>query len=217
MLVAKTRYALPANQTFNISRIVQAKACDGVRAAYPVYIERPRAVWEQPGGRGYPIRVISCEPSDHVLLIPEVAQFTDPLKQSGAALVDEKNKSVYGPPGSRAPWNQWHGVTLASRSIYLVGTFRLGTDFANDGNLFMDPANFARFFPSRAPGRDPLEVVDLGVVQLDKGADTEKVKTRLAARLPDDVAVFTKAEMIDASGSFGAIALPSATSFWWGR
>ena len=62
VLIAKARYALPANQTFTISRIYQARACDGVRAAYPLYIERPRAVWKQPDGRGYPIRVLACEP-----------------------------------------------------------------------------------------------------------------------------------------------------------
>src|SRR3972149_12057550 len=38
VLVAKARYALPANQTFHIGRLSQVKACEGVRAAYPVYI-----------------------------------------------------------------------------------------------------------------------------------------------------------------------------------
>jgi len=97
---------------------------------------------------------------------------------------------------------------LASRSVHLVGTFRLGTDFANDGNLFMNLANFAEFFPSRAPGRDPLEVVDLGVVQLEKGTDPQEVKRLLTARLPDDVAVFTKAEMIERERNFWSRSTP---------
>ena len=59
VLIAKARYALPANQTFPINRIYQARACDGVRAAYPLYMERTRAVWKQPDGRGYPIRVLA--------------------------------------------------------------------------------------------------------------------------------------------------------------
>jgi putative ABC transport system permease protein len=209
VLIAKARYALPANQTFPISRIYEAKECEGVAAAYPLYIERPRAVWKQPDGRGLPIRVLACEPSDPVLLIPEVAQHAEALKQQGAALIDEKNKSVYGPPGSRVPWNQWQGVTLASRSIQLVGAFRLGTDFANDGNVFMNPANFAKFFSSRtAPGRDPLEVVDLAVVQLQKGADPQEVKRLLTERLPGDVAVFTKAEMIERERNFWSRSTP---------
>jgi putative ABC transport system permease protein len=202
VLVAKARYAMPANQTFAVGRIYQARACEGVRAAYPLYIERPRAVWKQPGGRAYPIRVLACEPGDRVLLMPEVARYAEALKQSGAVLIDEKNKSVYGPPGSGDPWPQWRDATLAGRSVRIVGAFRLGTDFANDGNLFMTPANFAKFFPSRAPGGDPLEVVDLGVVQLGPGADAQEVKRRLSERLPGDVAVYTKAEMVGRERNF---------------
>ena len=202
VLVARARYALPANQTFNVGRIYQARACEGVRAAYPFYIERPRAVWKQPGARGYPIRVLACDPTDPVLLIPELAVYAEALKQPGAALYDEKNKSVYGPLGQRTPWNQWRDVTLAGRSVRLVGGFQLGTDFANDGNLFMNTTNFAKFFSSRFAGGDPLEVVDLGVVKLRRDADPQEVKTRLIERLPNDVAVLTKAEMVARERNF---------------
>ncbi len=202
VLVSRARYALPANQTFNIGRIYQARACEGVRAAYPLYIERPRAVWKQPGARGYPIRVLACDPSDPVLLIPELAVYSEALKQRGAALYDEKNKSVYGPPEQRTPWTQWRDVTLTGRSIRLVGGFRLGTDFANDGNLFMNSENFAKFFPSRFVGGDPLEVVDLGVVTLQRDADPQEVKARLIERLPNDVAVLTKVEIIARERNF---------------
>ena len=196
ILVSKVRYPLPAGQTFPLSRLYQARACEGVRAVYPMYIECLRAVWKQPEGRGLPIRVLACDPADPVLLIPEVSRYAELLKKQGAVLIDEKNKSIYNPPNSRAPWNEWKGVTLAAQTIRPVGTFRLGTDFANDANLFMSSVNFAKFFPSRAIGRDPLEVVDLGVVQLEKDADPQRVKQKLARRLPDDVAVYTKDEMI---------------------
>jgi putative ABC transport system permease protein len=202
VLIAKARYALPANQTFNRSRIYQARACEGVRAAYPMYIERARAVWKQPGGRGYPIRVLACDPADPVVLIPEVSLHAGALREQGAVLIDEKNKSCYRPPDSNEPWEQWRDITLAARAIHLVGAFHLGTDFANDANLFMSSANFAKFFASRLPGGDPLELVDLGVVQLEEGADPKEVKRRLAARLPDDVAVYTKAELIARERAF---------------
>jgi len=208
VLIAKSRYALPANQTFSLDRIVQARGVEGVRTAHPFYIERPRAVWLQPGGRGLPIRVLACDPNDPVLLIPEISQKAEALKRPGTALIDEKNKAVYGPPGGRKPWPEWRGVTLAGRSIELVGSFRLGTDFANDGNLFMDSNNFAKYFPSRAPGRDPLEVVDLGAVRVEPWADVREVQRRLAERLPDDVAVYVKAEMIERERNFWSRSTP---------
>ena len=216
ILVSKVRYPLPAGQTFPLSRLYQARACEGVRAVYPMYIECLRAVWKQPEGRGLPIRVLACDPADPVLLIPEVSRYAELLKKQGAVLIDEKNKSIYNPPNSRAPWNEWKGVTLAAQTIRPVGTFRLGTDFANDANLFMSSVNFAKFFPSRAIGRDPLEVVDLGVVQLDKGADPQKVKHKIAERLPDDVAVYTKAEMIRRERNFWSRSTPVGYIFLLG-
>jgi putative ABC transport system permease protein len=216
VLIAKSRYALPANQTFSIGRIYQARACDGVRAAYPMYIERSRAVWKQPDGRGYPIRVLACDPADPVLLVPEVRRYAESLKQPGAVLIDAKSKSVYGPPDSRAPWTQWRDVTLAGQSIRLAGTFRLGTDFANDGNLLTSSTTFAKFFPSRNPRGDPLEPVDLGVVQLQEGADPQQVKQQLAARLPGDVAVYTKAEMIARERDFWSRSTPVGYIFLLG-
>lgn len=223
VVVAKARYALPANQSFNINRLYQARACEGVWAAYPLYIERPRAVWRQPDSsdgstraRAYPIRVLAHDPADPVLLIPAIAEAAALLKHPGTVLIDEKSKSVYGPPGSSEAWPQWRGVTLAGRAIRIVGSFHLGTDFANDGNLFMSAANFAKFFPSRQLGGDPLELVDLGIVQLDPDASPQEVKQRLAARLPADVTVLTKAEMIERERNFWSNSTPVGYIFLLG-
>ncbi len=223
VIVAKARYALPANQSFSIKRLYQARAYEGIRAAYPLYIERPRAVWKQPDdcnantrSRAYPIRVLAYDPADPVMLIPAVKQAADKLKQPGAVLIDEKNKSVYGPSGSRTPWSQWQDVTLAGRTIHIVGSFCLGTDFANDGNLFMSTANFAKYFPNRVLGGDPLEAVDLGVVQLDAGVNPQAVKQRLAMNLPADVTVLTKAEMIERERNFWSNSTPVGYIFLLG-
>jgi putative ABC transport system permease protein len=217
VLVAKARYALPANQTFPRERLYQCRASEGVCAAYPLYIERPRAVWKQPGGRGYPIRVIAVDPSDSVLLMPEVASHAEALKQHGAVLIDRKNKSVYAPPGPRTAWTEWHDVTLSGRSIHVVGTFHLGTDFANDGNVLMGTATFADFYASRiGPGGDPLESVDLGVVQLEPGADAAAVRDRLAAILPTDVVVLTKSDMIARERNFWSKSTPVGYIFLLG-
>jgi putative ABC transport system permease protein len=216
VLISKLRYMLPANQTFGMTRLRQAKACEGVKAVYPVYTERTRAVWKQPGGRAYPIRVLASDPADPALLIPEVSLYACELKQKGTALIDRKNKSIYGPPGSRAPWNQWRDMTLAGQAIRLVGTFQLATDFVNDGNLYMSSVNFARFFAGRTPGADPLDAVDLGVVQLEEGTDPQKAKQRIAARMPDDVNVYTKAEAIARERNFWSTATPVGYVFMLG-
>ena len=62
---------------------------------------------------------------------------------------------------------------IVGTRLRFVGTFYLGVDFANDGNLLMTPDNFAAYFPYRVPGSDPLSVVDLAVVQIRAGAKLE--------------------------------------------
>jgi putative ABC transport system permease protein len=83
-------------------------------------------------------------------------------------------------------------VELAGKQIRLVGTFDMGTDFAHDGNLVMSAENFAKFFPQRLQGRDPLSVVDVGVVQLKPDADLADVRRRIDDLLDDRVWVLTR-------------------------
>jgi len=217
VLASKARYSLPAQQRFSLTRIYQARGCEGVRAVYPVYIEAPQAVWRQPQGKGAPIRVIATEAPESVFLIPGVAQQAAALQEPDTALMDLASKrKVYGIPGSEEPLDRQRGAELAGRAIRVVGTFELGTDFANDGNLILSTANFGRYFPQRAHGRDPLEVVDLGVLQVREGADPQLVKKRLVDLLPDDVTVRTKQELIDAEIGFWSRATAIGFVFFLG-
>ncbi|HMO86976.1 MAG TPA: FtsX-like permease family protein, partial [Lacipirellulaceae bacterium] len=81
---------------------------------------------------------------------------------------------------------------LAERRITLVGTFDLGADFAHDGNLVMSAENFAVYFPQRLHGRDPLSVVDLGIVLVEDGADPGVVRQRIDDEIDDRVLVLTR-------------------------
>ena len=197
VLASKAQYALLSGETFSTRRIYQARACPGVQGAYPLYIELFRAVWKPPGRKGHPIRVLAYEPGDPVFRTRGVAEHAAALRQPGTALVDTNSKAKHAVPDSLEEIRRQRGAELADRSIRLVGAFEMGTDFVNDGNLITSAADFARYFPGRAAGRDPLSVVDLGVVQVRDDVDVRAVKRRLRATLPDDVEVYTKKEYID--------------------
>jgi putative ABC transport system permease protein len=66
----------------------------------------------------------------------------------------------------------------------------------------MSAENFADFFPHRAPGRDPLSVIDLGVIKLAQGSDTVRVQQSLREILPDDTEVVTRGELIQREMAF---------------
>ena len=161
----------------------------GVPKSKPKKSGRKRGA--QPGHKGHPIRVLACDLSSPVLPIPQVAK--SELQRPGTALIDTRSKAKFGVPQDRKKLLE-HPVELTDRSIQLVGTFRMGADFANDGNLIMSSRNFAEYFPQRAGRADPLDVVDIGVVRVRPGTDLQDVKRQLRGLLPNDVTVVTKRE-----------------------
>jgi len=210
LLVSKGQYAMPAQQRFPLRRLVQASECPGVLRADPLYIETfaagLRRRFDEGGksrySKSYPIRVLAFDPDAHVFNLPQLDQSKDRLARPHTALFDVKSKAKFGvTPGSAAQLAR-QPVQLAGQPLELVGTFNLGTDFANDGNLIMSTKNFTRYFPYRAGNDDPLSLVDFGLIRLEPGADPQAVKRRLRGILPTDVAVHTRPEFIELESSF---------------
>jgi len=68
--------------------------------------------------------------------------------------------------------------------------------------LLVTSSNFARFFPYRAGGDDPLKLVDLAIVRVESDANVESVLTELAQSLPPDVEALTKQQLIEREKKF---------------
>ncbi len=196
LMVSKAHYSLTSGRRFDRARIEQASSCDGVYSASALYIESFAADWKPPGGRRYPIRVLAYDLDQPVLRIDGLDQLADQLRAPGTALIDRKSKPPFQFPKTAAALRALRGGELSRQSIRLVGAFSLGTDFANDGTLVMSDTNFARYFSHRNAGADPLSGVDMGVVRIKPGRDPQVVRRRLQRRLPADVNVFTKDELI---------------------
>ena len=204
LLVNRAQYALPARQSFELKRIMQARSCPGVADVYPLYIETVGAEWSPAGGgKPYAIRVIAFDPDAPLFLTPEVRAQAPALRKSDVALIDSRSKNQYGIPKSPDLLRAQTGAELAGRAIHLAGTFPLGTDFANDGNLIMSSANLAKFFPMRGLGADPLAMVDLGIVKVAEGADVRAVQHDLSRLFAGtEISVFLKQELIEKEISF---------------
>jgi putative ABC transport system permease protein len=201
MLVSRAQYALIAAERFDIRRLYDAREVPGVAAVAPLYLESTAALLRTGNQRGYPIRVIAVREDDDVLRIPQLRQRRDELHAESAALVDDTSRRKFGFPALGEPLEHYHGE-LNGKKIRLVGNFHLGVDFATDGNLLMTAANFGRFFAFRAGGDDPLKLVDVGVVRLEKEANVEEVMAHLRSTLPDDVEALTKERLIQREMTF---------------
>ncbi|MEC9094842.1 MAG: FtsX-like permease family protein, partial [Planctomycetota bacterium] len=107
---------------------------------------------------------------------------------------------------------------LLEKEIQVVGTFQMGRDFAHEGNLVMGQKNFSNYFGYRgnqrlATGRNPLSVVDLGLVRVQPGFQVEAVKERVRAALPPLVNVVTKEEFIKNEVAFWSASTPIGIIF----
>jgi len=191
MIVNKVKYLMFAAEPFPRRRLEQAKACPGVVAVYPLYIETQTAEYRNPvDGMSRPIRVLGFNPEDMVLDFPQIREHAEELKLPDKVLFDEGSRDYFGRPhaGTRAE--------LSNRRIEVVGTFWLGTDFLCDGSLIMSDTNYLRFFPD--PGATGhLSRVQVGVVRVASNARVRDVQERLRQMLPDDVRVLTKDELVD--------------------
>src|SRR5262245_52857239 len=174
VIISRAQYALIAAERFDIRRIYDARQVPGVASVAPVYLESTAALLRAGDSRGYPIRVLAVRPEDAVLDIPQFHDLGESLNKEATALADVTSRRKFHFPRPGQTMESYRGE-LNGKEVRLVGNFHLGVDFANDGNLLMTAANFARFFPYRAAGDDPLKLVDLAMVRLESSANADAI------------------------------------------
>ena len=76
--------------------------------------------------------------------------------------------------------------------VRVAGLVKIGTSFGADGNLVTGTETFLDLIPNKSAGS-----IEVGLIRLREGADSDKVKNSLQKLLPNDVRVLTKQEFID--------------------
>jgi putative ABC transport system permease protein len=85
------------------------------------------------------------------------------------------------------------------RRVKVDGLFTLGTSFGADGNLITSDVNFLRIFANRQRG-----LIDIGLIRLQPGENSNVVAEQLRNYLPEDVNILTKQEFIDFERNYWA-------------
>ncbi|MBM4093373.1 MAG: FtsX-like permease family protein, partial [Planctomycetes bacterium] len=186
---------------FSRTEIELARNVPGVEAVHAMYIEKVLANLRKPNSTSRPIRVLGSDPRSQLFtpdFQPTIDAHREQLLAPRSALIDTTTKkSIYGIAVSGASPAQPMEVELANQRLLLAGTFRLGADFVNDGNILMSLENFALFFPHRSGyGADPLSAVDLGLVKCRPGEDLATVRAGLDELLGDGVKVVSREQYI---------------------
>ena len=196
-LISRAKSTLMFQEPFARHRLEQARAAPGVQWAEPVYIEHDAALWKNArDGSLHDIRAVAFEPERCVFNDVEICRQAAALTVLDSVLFDRQSKAFFGPRTTGTV------TELSERTVRIVGTFALGTDFSHDGSVVMSADTFFQIFPDRraaerAPGR-----VELGVIKLLAGTDPQPAATRLRQMLPPDVEVLTKQEYHDKENAF---------------
>lgn len=212
VIVATGRYTMAIAEPFPRRRLEQARVVEGVTAAEPLYVEQGLTrVYSGPGGVARPIRVAAFDPRRPPFVDPAIRAAAALLATPHTALADARSRADgYGPLVTGAE------IDLEGNPVRVVGTFSMGTDFANDGTLLVSTRTLHDIVPRRFPNDDGEGNVDVGLVRVRPGADVEEVRRAVATALSHDVRVFTKAGFVGQERDFWRRSTPIGFVFGLG-
>jgi putative ABC transport system permease protein len=212
VVVSRARYNVSTEQRFPRHIIEQATAQAGVRSSCSVYVERGTASVQVEGHRARPIRVIAVQLASDFIADPELFQQLADADRRNAALVDRRSRSEYG-FGTTPNALELQHVELNKQAVSLVGLFTLGTDFAHDGTILMSEKMLPTYFPWRGRPSNPLDVVDIGLLQAADDADLLELRDRIQALAPTQIQVYLTQDLIGQELRFWSRSTPIGIIF----
>jgi putative ABC transport system permease protein len=191
-----SKYRFATKDPFPAQDLTTAGAVTGVASAWPLYADWHHVFWWNPvDGKDFLVRVFAFDPDQPVLSLPELNANLRELSDLDAAIVDRRGRRFLGmdPPPSAAELN--------GSKIKIIGSFALGPDFENDGTVVIGDRTFAKLLPNPRGGAPDVE---LGVIKLHPGSDLDTAKQAIAAAVPANVAVLSKAQLLELERKFQA-------------
>jgi putative ABC transport system permease protein len=185
-LISPKAEMLVAARPFPQTRLYQAASVGGIIKTAALYVSIVE--WLNPDTRmNQRILVYGFEPSDAIFLMPELQSPTvlAALQRPDAVLIDRLSNPPLGSP--EPGWT----TEINDKRVLVSGSYTLGSGFAATGTLIMNEQNFRRLFPQHQ-----AQNIYLGLLKLKAPETAEAMVSVLRQRLPNDVLVLTKAEMI---------------------
>lgn len=181
--------ALWRTNPFDRREMMRTLSHPDVAGVSPLYIGM--TVWKNPITlTKRTLMVYGVDPDAGIFNASEVAPFARQLSEADTVLFDKASRPEFGPITELMETGPVF-TEVNDRRVRVAGVMVLGTSFAADGNIITSDTNFFRIFRERNPS-----YVDVGVVQLQPGADAETVKQDLENLLDESVHVFTFADLV---------------------
>ena len=211
VLINPQRYTLTVYQKIPRKYLQLLESLPTVASAEALYLENIRSFWkrdERPAGP--PIRVLAFNPNEAPLDIPEVRAQTKLLEQADSVLLDRKSKTDF------QGVDVGDYVELNGRRVKVVGTYELGTDFADDGTIVCNDRTYQKAFFPHLEGEQALEAIDIGLVKVKEGTPIEAARSAIDALLPPDALVMTKPQFLEFEHRYWSTSTPIGYVFLLG-
>lgn len=174
------------------NRLIQVRGVPGVESATPVYLGKGR--WQSPFDPSMrrSIFIMGFNPAHPGFERLNIQDQLNIVQMQDRVLFDRDSRNEYGPVYEAVQQDGKLKVEINEREISIGGTYKLGTSFGFDGSIITSDLNFLRIFSERRASN-----IDLGLINVKKGADPAKVRDRIMSAIPGDVLVLTKDEFVD--------------------
>lgn len=209
-LVSPRSLFLAQMESFSSRRLYEALGFPGVKQVIPVYTAL--GLWKNPFDSSmHKVFIIGFDPLKPALSMDGVRRNLGVLRQPDVALFDVDSRPDFGPVAEHLRRGEPVVTEVNYRRLAMAGLFSLGTSFGIDGTLITSDLNFLRLYPATKEG-----LIHIGVIQLHPGAEAQAVRDGLAAVLPHDVDVLTKAEFMQREMIYWGSATPIGFVFAFG-
>jgi putative ABC transport system permease protein len=183
--------ALIAMKSFSSRRLYETLGVDGVESINPIYIGF--SIWKNPENqKTRQIMVVGFKPKEGVFNLSGVTENLTQLTLPDVVLFDDQSRAEFGNISQLYLSGKEVKTEIGSRQVKVGGLFTVGATFGADGNLITSDLNFSRLFPDRNKG-----LIDIGVIKLDKNADSTAVINTLKQKLNGgDVLILSREEFM---------------------
>lgn len=188
VLISQQMQTLFSVQSFPRERLYQTLSYEGVESVSAIYIASGE--WKNPQTRlSRSILIWGVDPAAPSFALPELQQNVKQLQLLNNVLFDRASRPEYGAIADLVQQQGSLEAEVNRQNIQVVGLFTIGASFAADGNVITSDSTFLKLFPDHQPHQ-----IEVGLIQLKSGTNSETVKAQLVARLPNDVKVLTPEE-----------------------
>ncbi|HBA84788.1 MAG TPA: ABC transporter [Verrucomicrobia bacterium] len=188
-MISRDFQYIMTTEPFPERRLIQALALPDVKEVYPVMLRF--GSWRNPDtGLQCKVALFGVSANANPFILPEVLAQEGVLALPDGALYDELCPAKFGNVAGLLRREGAIEGEVNKYRVRVLGTFRHGRTLATNGHILLGAETFRRVTERKS------HTIEVGMIELRAGANPADVARQLNERLPPDVEVLTREDLI---------------------